>query len=85
MVQTIGFRDDEWLDLRGTPLTDAARITERFRRPNFGTLEIDLTVDDSKAYTVPWTVKLKQQFAIDTELLEGFCENNRDLPHLVGK
>jgi hypothetical protein len=85
VVQTIGIRDDEWLDARGTPLTDAARITERFRRPNFGTLEIDLTVDDSKAYTEPWTIKLKQQLEIDTDLLEDFCENNRDLPHLVGK
>ena len=84
VVQTIGIRDDEWLDARGTPLTDAARVTERFRRPNFGTLEIDLTVDDSKAYTEPWTVNLIQ-LAIDTDRLEGFCENNRDLPHLVGK
>jgi len=69
----------------GERRSDAARVTERFRRPNFGTLEIDLTVDDSKAYTEPWTVNLIQQLAIDTDLLEGFCENNRDLPHLVGK
>ena len=54
VVQTIGIRNDEWLDARGTPITDSAKITERFRRPSFGTLGIDVTVNDSKAYTAPW-------------------------------
>jgi hypothetical protein len=86
VVQTIGFKDEQWLDRNGTPLTDAAKMTERFRRPNFGTLEIEITIDDSKAYTRPFTVKVKQHLAADTELLDGACaENEKDWPHMVGK
>jgi len=58
VVQTIGFRDGLWLDTGGSPLTDAARVTERLRRVNYGTLEIELTIDDPKAYTKPWTIKV---------------------------
>ena len=58
VVETAGFRDDLWLDMSGSPMTDAARVTERFKRPNFGTLEIEVTVNDPKAYTRPWTVTL---------------------------
>src|SRR5215472_3759285 len=83
VVQTIGFRDDLWADETGTPITDAARITERFRRLNFGKLEVEVTVDDAKAYTGPWTVKLSQSFKPDTDLLETVClENERDARHL---
>jgi len=48
------------------PLTDAAKITENFRRVNYGTMEIELTIDDSKAYTKPWAIKVKQIIAPDT-------------------
>jgi hypothetical protein len=86
LVQTIGFRDDLWLDMRGTPMTGGAKLTERLRRPNFGTLLIDLTVDDPKAYTRPWTVTLKQSIVVDTELLDEIClENEKSLQHMVGK
>ena len=85
VVQTIGFRDDLWLDGVGNPLTEVAKVTERFRRPDYGHLEIEVTVDDPKAYTAAWTVKLTQYIALDTDLLEYFCENERDIPHLVGK
>jgi hypothetical protein len=86
VVQTNGFRDGVWADLNGNPLTDAARMTERFRRPNYGNLEIEITVDDPKAYTAPWTVTIKQHLMIDTELLEFIClENEKDREHLVGK
>jgi len=79
VVDSIGFRDDLWLDLKGSPLTSAARITERFRRPSFGTLEIAVTVDDPKAYTRPWTVKLHETIVVDTELVEEIClENEQD-------
>ena len=68
------------------PITEAAKVTERFRRPNYGTLEIEFIVDDSKAYTSPWTIKLQQHIKLDTDLLEYVClENQKDLPHLVGK
>ena len=73
VVQTTGFRDDLWLDGRGNPLTEAAKITERIRRPNFGSLEIELTVDDPKAYTKQWTVHLRQFLVLDTEMIEEIC------------
>jgi hypothetical protein len=83
VVQTAGFRDGLWLDTGGSPLTDAAKITEKFRRVNYGTLEIDLTIDDSKAYTKPWTIKVKQIIAPDTDLLDYIClENEKDVQHL---
>lgn len=83
VVQTIGFRDDLWLDIKGDPLTEAAKLTEQFRRPNYGSLEIELTVDDSKAYTKPWTVTLKKAIMSDTELLDEIClENEKSLRHL---
>ena len=85
VVQTIGFKDDLWLDISGTPLTDAAKVTERYHRPSFGKLEIDVTVDDPKAYTKPWTIRVNQTFAADTDLMEFFCsENEKDARHLVG-
>jgi hypothetical protein len=86
VVQTTGFRDGVWLDSFGSPLTDGAQITERFRRVNYGTLEIELRIDDPKAYTKPWTIKVTQVLVPDTELLDYIClENEKDLKHLVGK
>lgn len=83
VVETTGFRDGLWLDTGGSPLTDAARVTERFRRVNYGTLEIGLTIDDPKAYTKPWTIKVTQIIAPDTELLDYIClENEKDVVHL---
>jgi hypothetical protein len=78
VVVTKGLRDGEWLDIFGTPLTDAATYTERFRRVSYGRLEIDVTVDDPKAYTAPWTVRVNQRIMPEQELLEFVCnENNR--------
>jgi hypothetical protein len=83
VVHTNGLRDGMWLDATGNPMTDAAKITERFQRPNFGTLEIEITVDDPKAYTKPWTVKLTQSLKLDTDLLDFGCtDNEKDVPHL---
>jgi len=84
VVHTIGFRDGLWLDTGGSPLTDAAKVTEKFRRLNYGTLQIELTVDDPKAYTKPWSIKVTQIIAPDTELLDYIClENERDVRHLA--
>ena len=58
-------------------------MTERFRRVDFGNLEIEITVDDPKAYTKPWTVTVKQRIMLDTELIEFICED-RDATHYVG-
>ena len=86
VIQTTGFRDGLWLDANGSPLTESGKITERIQRVNFGKLEIEITVDDPKAYTSPWTVKLTQLLAPDTDLLDYYCvENEKDGPHLVGK
>jgi hypothetical protein len=86
VVETTGFRDGLWLDTGGSPLTDAARITERFRRVNYGTLKIALTIDDPKAYTRPWTIQVTQIIVLNTDLLDYIClENERDVPHLLGR
>lgn len=86
VVETTGFREDSWADGGGTPFTDAAKITERFRRPNYGNLEIDITVNDSKAYTAPWGFKVNQHIKLDTDILEYVClENEKDREHMVGK
>ncbi len=83
IVETNGLRDGLWVDLEaGDVITDAARLTEKFRRPTFGALDIELTIDDPKAYTRPWTVTLHQTLMVDTELLEFVClENEKDLTH----
>jgi hypothetical protein len=83
VVETIGFTDLQWLDVNGDPLTDQGKVIERFRRPNFGTLEIEVTVDDPKAYTQPFTVKVQQRIMVNTELIEFICED-RDATHYVG-
>jgi hypothetical protein len=83
VVETNGFRDDLWMDMAGTPLTDAATVTERFRRPNFGTLEIDATVNDPKAYTRPWSMKMVDKLVLDTELIDEVClENETSSQHM---
>ena len=86
VVETTGLRDGGWLDINGSPLTDAAKLIERFRRPNFGTLDIQITVDDPKAYTRPFTVSVAQRLTPDTELIEFVCNENDDAwKHMVGK
>jgi hypothetical protein len=83
VVTTIGFRDDVWLDVNGSPLTGTGKVVERFTRLNFGTLQIDVTIEDPKVYTEPFTVRVMQQLMPDTELFESVCED-RDAVHYVG-
>jgi hypothetical protein len=86
VVESVGFRDGTWLDRRGSPMTEAAKMTERYRRRTFGALDVEVTIDDPKAYTKPWTVTLHQLLVPDTELLEYFCnDNEKDNAHIVGK
>jgi hypothetical protein len=86
VVRTNGFRDGLWLDMAGNPMTDAAKMTERIRRPNFGTLEVRITVDDPRAYTKPWTVTMNQEIWVDTELMDEFClENEKSSQRMRGK
>ena len=84
VVQTAGFRDDLWLDMIGSPMSDVARMTERIRRPDYGTLEVEVSVDDPKVYTRPWTVSLRQTLAIDLELIDEFClENEKSYQRMI--
>src|SRR5215813_5395517 len=76
VVETTGFRDDVWLDVNGSPLTTTGKITERFRRPNYGSLQIDITIEDPKAYTKPFTVRVNQRIMVDTDLIEFVCNEN---------
>jgi hypothetical protein len=86
VVETKGFNGKAWLDQLGTPTTDALRVIERFRRKDFGHMEVQITIDDSKAFTRPWTITQQLYLLPDTEPIEFICnENNRDLEHLPGK
>jgi hypothetical protein len=86
VIESAGFRDDLWLDMSGSPLTDAARVTERIRRPDFGHLQVEVTVNDPKAYTKPWTITLKQALVVDTEMIDEIClENERSSQRMLAK
>jgi hypothetical protein len=83
VVETPGFMDDGWLDVRGSPLTSAGKLTERFRRPTFGTLEIEVTIDDPKAYTRSFTARVMNRLLPDTQLIEFVCLD-KSAVHYVG-
>ncbi len=86
VVESAGYNDRSWLDDDGHPHTEDLRVTERFRRPDFGHLEIEKTLDDPKALAQKWVVPIRLEYEADTELLEYVCaENERDRGHLVGK
>jgi hypothetical protein len=68
---------DGWMDVNGSPYSNQAKFTERFRRPSFGQLQIDLTIEDPKAYTRPWTVRVDQRYLPDEELIEFICNENQ--------
>ena len=86
VVETVGLNGKTWLDQIGHPTTEALHVTERFRRKDFGHMELQITIDDPKAYTKPWTVTESPVLTPDDELLEFVCnENNRDVEHLPGK
>ena len=84
VVDTIGVRDDTWIDWNGSVVTEAAKIREEIRRPDFGHLEIEVTVDDPKAYTKPWTVALKQRIVVDAELIDEICLENEQFVQRMG-
>jgi hypothetical protein len=83
VVETTAFHDMGWLDVEGSPLTESGKLIERFHRPDYGHLDIEVTIDDPKAYTKPWTVTVHQRIMLNTELIEFVCqENEKDSPHL---
>jgi len=86
IVESSGFNGKGWMDTNGHPTTDALHLIEKYRRTDFGHLNVEITIDDPKAYTKPWTVNEVAVYQPDTELLEYICEeNNRDVGHFVGK
>ena len=85
VIETNGVLDRNWLDRAGSPISESARITERIRRPSYGSLEVDMTVDDPVSYTKPWSIHVSHVIVLDTELLDLIClENEKDAAHLVG-
>jgi len=85
VTQTAAFNDQSWMDFAGLPHSDALRTTERFRRRDFGHLDVNITFEDAKAYTRPWSIDLPFDLQADTELLESVCDNERDSAHMVTK
>jgi hypothetical protein len=85
VVQTAGFNDKGWLDNAGRPATELLRVTERFRRKDFGHMDIEITIDDPKAYTKPWTVTQPLTYQPDDELLEYICNENNKYFEVVPK
>jgi hypothetical protein len=85
VIDTNGLRDDTWIDWNGSVLTEAAKVREEIRRPDFGHLEIKVTVDDPKAYTKPWSVTLKQRIVVDAELIDEICLENEKFEEFVDR
>jgi len=82
-VDTSGLNDKGWLDVIGHPQSEAMHITERYRRRDFGHLDIEITMDDPKMYTKPFTIKVTHLFQADSDILEYVCgENENDRVHM---
>src|SRR3984885_4148157 len=84
VVDTSGFNDRGWLDIEGHPHTEALHITERFLRRDFGHMDLEITIDDPKTFTRPFSLKMPQRLTPDTDLIESVCENDRSVPHMLG-
>jgi hypothetical protein len=84
VVDTAGFNDRGWLDIEGHPHTEALHITERYRRRDFGHLDLEMTIDDPKTFTRPFSLKMPKTLTPDTDLIESICENDRSVPHMLG-
>ncbi len=86
VVETTGFNDKSWLDLSGHSHSEALRITERYHRRDLGHMDLEITIDDPKMYTRPFSIKVEQLLQPDTDVFEFFCpENEKDRAHLVAK
>jgi len=83
VVTTAGFNDLGWLDSAGHPQTESLRITERMRRRDFGHMDFEMTIDDPKVFTKPFTIKTERMLAADTDILEDVCENESDRVHFT--
>jgi hypothetical protein len=86
VVETTHFNSEErasWHDVNGTPWSDALKMTERFTRPTFGLLQVDVTIDDPKTFTKPFTVRVFRNLLVDSEMIEFICnENEQSTDHI---
>lgn len=83
VVETTGLNGRSWLDMAGHPASEATKVTERFRRSSMGTLELEITIDDSTLYTRPWSAKEEFRLSLTTDVMEFICqENERDIAHM---
>ena len=85
VVDTAGFNDRTWLDFAGHPHSEALKMTERFRRRDFGHMDLEVTLEDPAVYAKPLTLAAGGNFVADTDLIEFVCENEKDRVHLVGR
>jgi hypothetical protein len=85
VVETVGINEKTWLDDSGHPHSPKLRVIERFRRHDFGHMDVEVTIDDPEAYAQPWSARIPWVYMPDTELLDWVCENNKDPEHMVGK
>ena len=90
VITTQGIKVPAWLeygfiDDSGIPYSDSLRVTERFRRSDFGHLHQDVTIEDPKVFTAPWTYSVNFEIQPDTEMLENVCENEKDLRHYTSR
>ena len=84
VITTTGFNDRGWLDSAGHPQTESLRLTERLHRRDFGHMDFEMTIDDPKVFTRPFTIKTQRLLAADTDIFEDVCENERDQTHMSG-
>ena len=83
VVESAGFNDKTWLDVMGHPHSEALRVVERYHRRDFGHMDVEMTFDDPKMYTKPFTVKVTYELWPDSDIFEFFCnENEKDRAHL---
>jgi hypothetical protein len=80
IIETNGIRDDMWLDIQGSPITESAHLTERLKRLNLGLMQVEIAVDDPKAYTKPWSVTIEMAVQVDTQMLGEICIDNERTP-----
>src|SRR5206468_10635651 len=82
VVDSSGFNDKTWLDYDGHPHTEALRVTERYDRRDFGHIDLQVTFEDPQAFARPWSVMVAMELAPDSEMLEFFCDNEKDRAHI---
>ena len=85
VVDTTGFNGKVWLDQVGHPTTDALHVIERFHRRDFGQMDLEVTIDDPKAYTKPWTMSEEVRLVPDTEPVEFICNEHNVFAPAAGR